>query len=157
MIITNAMIITAVLAFIALRVVLYLIARPENLGKVLTEHMPDRHLARQAVDISVATRMKMRLCAYVVAVCAAILIALFISTAGGDTLLANKESYNYELTFRALIAISVLCLFYLIALLGKLKTANELLDFLERENGVSIDNLLGERIEDNQPQNKGKH
>ncbi|WP_339343359.1 hypothetical protein [uncultured Psychrobacter sp.] len=157
MTITNLMIIGAVLAFIALRVALYFIARPESIGKKLTEDMPAQELASHTIDIAMATRMKMRLYVYIIAFCAAILIALLISNAGGDSLIINQAGYSYSLTFRTLIGTSIACGFYLIGLLGRLKTANDLLDVLELDNGVSIDKLLDEKIEENKPDNIGKH
>lgn len=157
MTITNLMIISAVLAFIILRVVLYFIARPDSIGKKLSKDMPDIELARHTIDITMATRMKMRLYAYIAAFCVAILIALLISNAGSDSLFINKAGYSYVLTFRTLIGTSIACGFYLISLLGRLKTANELLDVLEHQNGVSIDKLIDEKIEENQPHNNGKH
>lgn len=157
MTITNFMIIAAVLAFIALRVALYFIARPKSIGKKLTEDMPDKELARRTIDIAMATRMKMRLYAYIIAFCAAILIALLINNAGGGSLVTNQAGYSYALTFRTLIGTSIACGFFLISSLGRLKTANDLLDILERENGVSVDKLIDEKIEDNQPRNNGEH
>lgn len=151
------MIIAAVLAFIALRVALYFIARPKSIGKKLTEDMPDKELARRTIDIAMATRMKMRLYAYIIAFCAAILIALLISNAGGGGLVTNQAGYSYALTFRTLIGISIACGFFLISSLGRLKTANDLLDVIERESGISIDKLLDEKIEENKPDDIGKH
>lgn len=151
------MIIGVVLAFITLRVVLYFIARPESIGKKLTEDMPAQELARYTIDIAMATRMKMQLYMYIISFCAAILIALFISNAGGDSLVTNQAGYSYALTFKTLIGTSIACGFYLISLLGKLETANDLLDVLERDDGISIDKLLDEKIEENKPQNNGKH